>query len=156
VITQLVKIWQIDQHLKLISMTKRDLIQKILLGGTTLVLLLTSLNSCSKEEEKQEENNITIDLNDVKYANLKNSGVTAIVNDIIIANYQGSYYGAEADCPSCGGAINFVFIVDPSWWKCSNCKSGFDEHGIVVTGPSFSTLRTYIVTRSGDILTIHT
>jgi hypothetical protein len=145
-------------------MKRRYVIRKILLGGTALALFLTTLNSCSKEQQKSEEKELTIDMADPAYSVLTSYHGTVIVNgSIIVANVSEgplTHIAANISCPSCGGTIALLIDnTDPNWyssyWKCTNCKSYFNEMGSVQAGTSILSLKTYPVSKSGNILTVH-
>jgi hypothetical protein len=125
---------------------------------------IAALISCSKEQEKTEEKELAIDLTDPTYSVLTTYHGTVIVNgSIIVANVSEgplTHIAAYTSCPSCGGLIALLTDnTDPNWhssyWKCTNCKSYFNEVGNVQAGPSIMILKTYPVSKSGNILTIH-
>jgi hypothetical protein len=93
-------------------MKRRDLIQKILLGGITFIILLTALDSCSKDDTTSKEKVFVFDLSNPTYYTLSNyNGYMIVTEDIIVAylndSYQGTwvYVAAKSTCPSCGNAI---------------------------------------------------
>jgi Rieske Fe-S protein len=145
-------------------MKRRNLIQKVFLGGTALALLVTVLNSCSKKEEEEAtptNKTITIDLSAAKYSSLLATGGTYLIDSLNIkivntGNTIGSgawnYLAARNFCTQDQGSLNYV---PPNYyWQCSTCPSSFEYTGTVRTGPATTPLKVYAVGKAGNILTI--
>jgi len=144
-------------------MKRREIIKKVILGGTSLILFPSVLKSCKKDEsepENQTEITYTIDLNDPAYAdlNFKNGSVVIGSKKIIVVNHgENIFKSADSQCTYDDYPLHF-YIEDPFSpinFYCSSCKSGFGLFGQVLQGPAAVTLKTYKVDRSGDILTVH-
>ncbi|MGD0340455.1 MAG: hypothetical protein ABSA76_01930 [Bacteroidales bacterium] len=139
-------------------MKRRDRINKVVLVGTTLVFLSSVLTSCSKKDEAIQEKTLTIDLNDQANAALLTvRGYTVIDNKIIIA-YTGfsdlPYTAADCACTYCGGQLKYSgysYVI----WECSDCHTTFGFDGSIYSGPATTTLKHYIVSKLGNILTVH-
>ena len=138
-------------------MTRRDLIQKVLIGGTTLIVLPSVLSSCSKDENNNGGGGtggdvITIDLSKPDYAALNTAGGTVIVKSIIVANTGTSFVAIDSICTHQGCIIGFS-LADNNF-PCPCHGSVYSLTGSVVNGPTTVALKSYPVSKSGDILTI--
>jgi hypothetical protein len=115
------------------------------------------LKSCSKDEPVQEKT-LTIDLNDqANAALLAGRGYIVIDNKVIVA-YTGfsdlPYTAADCACTYCGGQLRYTgysYVI----WECPDCHSQFGWNGAIDSGPATNSLKVYIVSRSGNILTVH-
>jgi len=138
-------------------MTRRDLIQKVLIGGTTFLVIPPILNGCSKDEENGTTGNggnkLTLDLTLPAYSALKNAGGSVIVQEIIVANTSGGYIALHSVCTHQGCTISYSSSLNN--FPCACHGSVFATNGSVVNGPATVALKSYSVSRSGDILTIN-
>ena len=138
-------------------MKRRNLFQKILVGGTLMTLLLFALNSCSKDKDVEAEDKIfTIDLTDPKYDALKTVGGTVIVQvgaEQILVCYRGSeyelYFAVSGQCTYDNCLVAYTSIG----LTCPCCGSQFDEYG-VKKGPATVRLKSYTLKVNKSILTI--
>lgn len=138
-------------------MTRRDLIQKVLIGGTTLFVIPSTLSSCSKEEDNGGDGgnggtSITIDLTNPTYSALNTAGGSVIVQSIIVANTGTSYVAIDSVCTHQGCTIGYSLSANN--FPCPCHGSVYSLTGSVVTGPATVALKSYPVSKSGDILTI--
>lgn len=138
-------------------MTRRDLIQKVLIGGTTLIVLPTALNSCSKDEDDPGNggtggNKITIDLTNPTYSALNNVGGSVTVQGIIVANTSGGYVALDVACTHQGCSVTYNSTANN--FPCACHGSLFSTAGAVLNGPATVALKSYAVSKSGNTLTI--
>ena len=139
-------------------MNRRDLVQKIVLGGTVLILVPSVLESCTKTPVTDPGGNppgtkINLDLSLVDNSSLNTTGGSKIVQGIIIVNTgSGNFIALSSICTHqrCtvgydSGAGNF---------KCPCHGSVYATTGSVITGPAPSPLQSYSVSKTGNILTI--
>jgi len=141
-------------------MTRRDLIQKVLIGGTTLFVLPSALSSCSKDEKEENDDDggsgggssLKLDMNNPTYAGLKTAGGSVIVQSIIVAYTGTSYVAIDSICTHQGCTIGYS--LSDNNFPCPCHGSVYSLTGSVVNGPTTVALKSYPVSKSGDILTI--
>jgi cytochrome b6-f complex iron-sulfur subunit len=138
-------------------MTRRDLIQKVLLGGTTLIVVPSLLESCSKEEDPAGNNNnnsnkVTLDLTNASYSALATAGGSLVYMGIIVANTGGSYVALSSACTHSGCTVRYN--SGSNNFPCDCHGSLFSSSGSVLNGPATTALKSYPVSKAGDILTI--
>jgi cytochrome b6-f complex iron-sulfur subunit len=137
-------------------MTRRDLIQKIVLGGTTLLILPATINSCSKDEDTvgiTGSKKITIDLTNAIYSALNSAGGTVVVQKIIVANTGNDVFVAlDSECTHQGCTI--LYNLGSNNFPCPCHGSLYSLTGAVINGPAIVALKSYPVSKSGNILTI--
>lgn len=138
-------------------MTRRDLIQKVLIGGTTLLVLPSALNSCSKNDTIDPggtggNKNINIDLTNPTYSALNNVGGSLIVQGIIVANTSTGYVALDSTCTHQGCAVGYSSTNNN--FPCPCHGSVFSITGAVVNGPATTALKSYPVSKVGNTLTI--
>ena len=137
-------------------MTRRDLIQKVVLGGATLLVLPAAINSCSKDESTGSttgSKKITIDLTNATYSALNSAGGTAIVQNIIVANTGNNVFIAlDSVCTHQGCTITYNLASNN--FPCPCHGSLYASTGAVLNGPATVALESYPVAKSGNILTI--
>lgn len=145
-------------------MTRRDLIGKVLIGGTTLIVLPTLLTSCSKDEDPVDNggnngggggggNNITVDLGNAMFAALNTTGGSVIVQGLIVANAgNGVYLALDSICTHQGCTI--AYDKTNNNFPCPCHGSVFATTGAVINGPATVGVKSHAVTKNGNILTI--
>jgi cytochrome b6-f complex iron-sulfur subunit len=140
-------------------MTRRDYIQKVLTGGTTLLVIPAVLNSCSKNANPDNSgdgntggNTLTIDLTNPTYAALNNTGGSVVVQNIIVANTSAGYVALDSICTHQGCTIGYSSTSNN--FPCPCHGSVFSTTGSVVNGPAAVAVKSYLVSKSGNILTI--
>lgn len=143
-------------------MTRRDVIQKVLLGGTTIVVLPAMISSCSKEDDGDNggggggggtPKTITIDLTNAAYNALNAAGGTVIVQNIIVANTGNDVFVAlNSICTHEGCTVTYNLAANN--FPCPCHQSLFAANGSVVNGPAATPLKSYPISKSGNILTI--
>lgn len=146
-----------------IPMTRRDLIQKVLIGGTTFLILPPVLSSCSKEDDNDNGNGgpnpprtITLDLTNASYAALITPGGYIITQGIIVANTSAGYRALDSVCTHQGNSVTYNLAAHN--FPCSRQEEGhgsvYSPTGSVIAGPAPSALKSYAVSKNGNILTI--
>ena len=139
-------------------MTRRDLIQKVLIGGTTILVVPNVLSSCSKDSTGDNNNGggdgntLTLDLTDAKYSVLNTVGGSVNVQGIIVANTSAGYVALDNTCTHQGCGISYSSTANN--FPCPCHGSVFSTTGSVVNGPATVALKSYGVSKSGSILTI--
>jgi cytochrome b6-f complex iron-sulfur subunit len=139
------------------SMTRRDLIGKVLIGGTTLLVIPSVLSGCSKEEDPGGDGGtggdvITLDLNNPAYSVLNTAGGSVIVKSIIVAYTGTSYVAIDSICTHQGCTIGYS--LSDNNFPCPCHGSIYSLTGSIVNGPTTVALKSYPVSKSGSILTI--
>ncbi len=139
-------------------MKRREALNRIVLGSGTVLLIPTALLSCSEEGAADPGgnnggNDLTINMDDGAYSELKNEGGFVVVSGTIIANTDGSNYVALAStCTHQGCTVGYS--VQNNNFPCPCHGSVFNANGSVAVGPATSPLKQYTVTKAGNILTI--
>jgi len=143
-------------------MTRRDLIQKVLLGGTTLIVLPSVLESCTKIDTTPSpgpgpvpggSGDLKIDLASPSNSALNTAGGTVLTNGVIVANTGSSQFVALASaCTHAGCTIGYSLANNN--FPCPCHGSVFSITGSVLNGPADTPLKSYSVSKTGDILTI--
>lgn len=144
-------------------MDRRELIQRVLLGGTALIVIPSAFTSCSKEEAPNPNPNpnpgpgpsgskITLDLSLPDNAVLNTTGGSKIVQTLLVVNTGTSYIALSSICTHEGCTV--AYNAPGGNIKCPCHGSTFSTTGSVVVGPATSSLASYPATKSGNILTI--
>lgn len=189
-------------------MNRRDLVQKVLQGGTVLVVIPSVLTSCSKDpvtiltltttynkttdgtgigafissitglilsttyyvrayatnslgtaygSERSFITNpgstITIDLSLPENLSLNTAGGSKIVQNILVANTGGgAFIALSSICTHQGCTVGYNSGAGNIQCPCHG--SVYTTTGIVVTGPAPTALRSYSISKLGNILTI--
>jgi cytochrome b6-f complex iron-sulfur subunit len=139
-------------------MNRRELVQKVLLGSTALIVIPSAITSCSKDPGPDPGpgpgSKITIDLSLAANSALNNDGGTKIIQDIIVANTgNGVFVALDSICTHQGCTVGYVLAADN--FQCPCHGSVYSKSGIVVNGPALTALKSYIVNKVGNILTIN-
>jgi cytochrome b6-f complex iron-sulfur subunit len=138
-------------------MTRRDLIQKVLIGGTTFLVLPPVLSNCSKDEDPgvpgSGDKKLTLDLTLPAYSALNNVGGYVIAQSIIVANTSSGYIALNSVCTHEGCTISYSSASNN--FPCACHGSVFSTNGSVVNGPATVALKSYSVSKSDNILTIN-
>ena len=137
----------------------------MLIGGTTLVIAPSLLQSCTKDSSTDPNNNnnnnnnntggtkITIDLTNATYSALNTVGGFKVVQSVIVANTgSNTFVAVDSVCTHNGCTVEYS--NSSSNFVCPCHGSAFSKTGSVVNGPATSPLKSYQVSKSGDILTI--
>jgi cytochrome b6-f complex iron-sulfur subunit len=143
-------------------MKRRDLIQKIILGGATVIIVPSVISSCSKDEDDTgggggggtAPKQLTIDLTSPTYSALNTAGGSVIVQNIIVANTGNDVFVALSSvCTHDGCAVGYNLAANN--FPCPCHQSVFAANGSVVTGPAATSLKSYAINKSGNTLTIN-
>jgi cytochrome b6-f complex iron-sulfur subunit len=140
-------------------MTRRDLIQKVLIGGVTFLVLPPVMNSCSKAADPgtggtpPPSNKLTLDLTNSLYAALNTVGGFVVAQGIIVANTTSGYIAIDSTCTHMGCTI--AYSSTNNNFPCPCHGSVFSTTGSVVNGPALTALKSHSVSKSGNVLTIN-
>lgn len=140
-------------------MNRRDLIQKVLLGGTVLVLVPSVFKSCSKDPAtdpgggNKPGTKINLDLSLADNSSLNTTGGSKIVQNIIVINTgNGNFVALSSVCTHQGCTVGYDSTAGNI--KCPCHGSVYATSGGVITGPAPASLQSYPVSKTGNILTI--
>ena len=138
-------------------MKRRDAISKLVISAGTLVVLPSAFVSCEKNDPDPDNNNnnndLTIDLSKAENNALNSDGGFIISGSIIIINTGSlSFVALSKVCTHNGCSVSYNAANDNLPCPCHG--SVFATNGSVITGPTSTSLRTYSVSKMGDILTI--
>ena len=145
----------------MITMTRRDVIQKVLIGGTTVIILPSAICSCSKDEDPDPgpggggnpPKTITLDLTNPTYSALNTAGGQVIVQSIAVANVgNNNFVALSSVCTHEGGTV--AFSLASNKFVCPLHFSEFSTTGSLLLGPATTGLKSYVVTKSGNTLTV--
>jgi cytochrome b6-f complex iron-sulfur subunit len=141
-------------------MNRRDVIQRVLLGGAVLIVAPSVLDSCSKDPSTNPGgggpgpgNNIELDLTQAANSALNNAGGWIIVQNIIIINTGGGNFSALSSiCTHQGCTVGF----NPGTGniQCPCHGSVYTTAGTVVSGPAPRALTSYTALLAGNTLTV--
>jgi cytochrome b6-f complex iron-sulfur subunit len=143
-------------------MNRRDLVQKIVVGGTVLLFVPAVLESCTKNPATDPvlknpggaSGEITIDLSLAANAALNSSGNSKIIQNVIVINAGGTFKALSSICTHQGCTVGFD---SPSGnIKCPCHGSQFTTSGSIVNGPAAMPLQSFPVSQTGNVLTITT
>ena len=140
-------------------MTRRDLIQKVIIAGTVYLVIPPALSSCSKDETDNGTGGnggggktITLDLTNATYAALNNVGGSVVVQEIIVANTASGYVALNSVCTHQGCTIGYNSTLNN--FPCPCHGSVYSATGSVVNGPATVAVKSYAVSKSGNTVTI--
>ena len=139
-------------------MNRRDLVQKIVLGGGVILLVPSVLESCSKSSANSPGGNtnpttITLDLTQAGNSALNTDGGSIIVQNILVANIGSSRYIALSSiCTHQGCTV--AYISGAGNIQCPCHGSVYSTSGTVIAGPAPAALKSYAISKSGNILTL--
>lgn len=112
------------------------------------------LESCQKIDMSPQGPtvNFTVDLSKSSYSALKTSGGSIALNGVVIVNTAGSFIAVAQSCTHNGCSVSYNKAGND--FVCP-CHGGiYDTSGNVTSGPPPAPLKSYAVTRSGNVLTI--
>ena len=139
-------------------MTRRNLIQKVFIGGTAFLILPPVLSSCSKDENGNggtpppPSKKITLDLTNPTYAVLNTLGGFILTQGLIVANTPSGYVALDSTCTHQGCTIGYSSTANN--FPCPCHGSIYSVSGGVLNGPTTVALKSYSASKSGNILTI--
>jgi len=140
-------------------MNRRDLVQKVILGSTALIVIPSALTSCEKDSDPDPPpvinpgSKITIDLTLPANSALNNEGGSIIVQSIIVANTGNmTFVALDSACTHTGCTVDYNLAGGKFICPCH--QSEYSTTGAVLAGPAPTALKSYPVSKAGDILTI--
>jgi cytochrome b6-f complex iron-sulfur subunit len=139
-------------------MNRRDLVGKILLGGTVIILVPSVLESCTKSSATDPGGHIQgtkLDLNLSLPENsvLNSTGGYLVVQNVIVVNTGGSNFIALSSiCTHQGCTVAYDPVAGNI--KCPCHFSVFSNTGNVISGPAPTSLKSYPISKTNNILTI--
>jgi len=141
-------------------MNRRELVQKIALGGAVLFVMPAAITSCSKDNSDDPPiknppgTKIDVDLSLPSNAALNAVGGSVYVQSIVVVNTGTGYIALSSVCTHQQGTVAYNSVSGN--FVCPNHGSVFSVGGSVVTGPAASPLQSYSISKTGNILTITT
>jgi cytochrome b6-f complex iron-sulfur subunit len=139
-------------------MNRRELIQRVLAGGTVLVMAPSILESCTKGSSTDiggvvSPGRIDLELSSPQNSSLNNTGGWLIVqNTIIINTGSGTFSALSSICTHQGCSVEYNSTAGNIQCPCHG--SEFTTTGSVVKGPAASPLQKFAVSVTGNILTV--
>jgi cytochrome b6-f complex iron-sulfur subunit len=141
-------------------MNRRELVQRVLVGGAILIVSPSVLNSCSKDSSTNPEgntggngNNIELDLTQAANAALNNTGGWLVTQNVIIINTGGGNFAALTSiCTHQGCTVGYNSPAGKIQCPCHGSVYNID--GTVVSGPAPRALTSYSVSLAGNLLTV--
>jgi cytochrome b6-f complex iron-sulfur subunit len=144
-------------------MNRRELVQKIVLGGTVFMLVPSVLQSCTKDTAADPPINkgngnipftkFDIDLSLAENLSLNSTGGSRIVQNILVINTgNGTFAALSSICTHEGCIVGYD--SGSGNIKCPCHGSAFTTTGSIVNGPAAIPLQSYQVSKTGAILTI--
>ena len=138
-------------------MQRRNFIKQVCKASIVCAapISITSLQSCSDYDE------ISIDLNDLKYSKLKTVGKSIVTGStdfdraglLLLRKSQEELVAYSRRCPHAGTSIN-VFVAGSA--SCPNHGAKFKTDGSPFSGgPTNTSLISYAVDLNGSIVTIY-
>jgi cytochrome b6-f complex iron-sulfur subunit len=139
-------------------MNRRELIQRVAIGGAVLVLAPTVLSSCSKDTTTDPPltpppSKLNLDLSLPAYSGLNSAGGSVVTQNVIIINTGGGNYVALSSvCTHQGCTVGYNSGAGNIQCPCHG--SVYTTAGVVINGPAPLPLTTYPVSLSGNVLSI--
>jgi cytochrome b6-f complex iron-sulfur subunit len=147
-------------------MNRRDLVQKIAMGGAVIMLVPSVLSNCKSSPKVNKGENIPetmagavpetviqLDLSLAENSALNSTGVSMVVKGIIIANTgSGNFIALSSVCTHKGCTVGYDSKEGNI--KCPCHGAVFTTKGSVVSGPAENPLKSYPVSKNENILTI--
>jgi cytochrome b6-f complex iron-sulfur subunit len=138
-------------------MNRRDLVQKMVFGGTVLLFVPSVLKSCAKGPITNPDGSvpgttINVDLSLADNVPLNTTGGSKLVQSILVINTGSGFIALSSVCTHQGCTVAY----DPAATniKCPCHGSVYSTTGSVITGPAPNALQSYPVSKVGNILTI--
>jgi cytochrome b6-f complex iron-sulfur subunit len=95
---------------------------------------------------------ITMDVTTPAFSALNTSGGSVVTQGIIVANTGGSYVALSSICTHLGCTIEYNALANN--FPCPCHGSLYSTSGSVLNGPTVTALKSYPVSRTGDMVTI--
>ncbi len=111
------------------------------------------LESCTKQSVGQPTVNFTVDLSNSTNAALKTTGSAMLMNQVYIINKDGiNFIAVSSICTHNGCTVGFQSLA--AGFLCPCHSATYTSAGVVTGGPAPANLKTFTVTKNGNILTI--
>ena len=139
-------------------MNRRDLIQRVLVGGAVLVMAPSVLTSCTKGSTTDPSgigtgSKVNLDLSLPANAALANTGGSVVTQGIIVINTGGGNYTAlSSTCTHQGCTV--AYNQGAGNIQCPCHGSVYTTTGSVVQGPAQRSLQSFPITVTGTVLSI--
>jgi cytochrome b6-f complex iron-sulfur subunit len=138
-------------------MDRRDVIQRVLLGGAALIIMPSALTSCEKKTDPDPTpgpggTNLTVDLTLAQNASLNSTGGSKIIQTLLVVNTGTGFIALSSICTHEGCTVGYDSAAGNI--KCPCHGSSYTTTGSVITGPTVVPLAAYPVSKAGNILTI--
>ncbi len=137
-------------------MDRREVIQRVLLGGAALIVMPSVLTSCEKKTEPDPTpgpgNDLTVDLSLATNAALNTTGGSKIIQNLLVVNTGSGFIALSSICTHQGCTVGYDAAAGDI--KCPCHGSSYTTSGSVITGPTVTPLASYTVSKAGNILTI--
>jgi cytochrome b6-f complex iron-sulfur subunit len=138
-------------------MNRRELVQKIVLGGGVMIIVPSVLESCNKDSSTNPGGNpqpteINLDLSLAENAALNNIGGSKIIQNVLVVNLGGSFIALSSVCTHQGCTVGYNSTAGNIQCPCHG--SVYSTTGSVINGPAPNPLRSYSHNLMGTVLTI--
>ncbi|GET27448.1 cytochrome b6 [Prolixibacter sp. NT017] len=135
-------------------MDRRKALQQMVAGSATLFVVPSALAACGSSKKKSSDTSpLTVNLDDAKFASLKEQGGSVVTDNTIIINTAADGIVALSSiCTHKGCTVGYDKAHKDILCPCHRSEFAFD--GSVLQGPATKPLPKYKVTRNGDTLTI--
>lgn len=144
-------------------MKRRDLIRNVVLGTAALAVVPPVLKSCSKSEDSEDDGSggtpppekLTLDLTNQTYAALNTAGGYVLIGakELIVANTgNNNFVALSSKCPHSGCSVTYSAANNN--FPCPCHQSLFSSTGAVINGPAATALKSYLISKAGNVLTI--
>jgi cytochrome b6-f complex iron-sulfur subunit len=142
-------------------MKRRQFIPRAITGSAIIAVLPAILSSCEEDTVEisdpgnmnEDEDKVSLDLNDPDYSGLKDDGSYAYKSNFIVINTGSeNFIALSSVCTHQGCTVNYNSSNNQLPCPCHG--SVFATDGSILNGPATTSLKTYEVTREGDILKI--
>jgi len=144
-------------------MKRRDLFRQILVGGTVFLIAPATFTSCEEDNNldpggnnnNNNNNNdpLVIDLTSAQNAALGTVGGYIVRSGVIIINMgSDTFIALSSICTHAGSTVSYNNSAGNI--QCPAHNSVFNTSGSVLSGPASSPLAKYVVSKTGNTLTI--
>ena len=146
-------------------MKRRDLFRQIIVGGTVLLIAPTTFTSCEEDNNpdpggnnnnnnnNNTDNPLVIDLTAAQNSALVTAGGYIIRSSVIVINMGAdTFIALSSICTHSGCQVAYNNSAGNIQCPCHG--SVFSTSGSVMAGPASSSLPKYIVSKTGNTLTI--
>ena len=135
-------------------MKRKEFLEKLGVGAA-FVLTSTCLGGCSRDQaDPPKDVNMTIDLEDPKYAELQVFGAYVIEDQIVIArSVTGEYIAATLIC-SHEGLSQITYSEREGAWFCTAHEALFTEEGVGINANGSKGLTIFNTEQTDNLLRI--